>query len=373
MILVTKWFGAFLCDDGKVIRSSLFPKDPVAIAQRLDVMRRGGILAEEQKLAGQAQKVVDKRLAEFGRTTKFDSSFIKPEDHGFTIAMYREATIVLAKQAVKASVGPDQHLGQAVRAHDDLVFASNLLAERLREWYGLHFPEFEVVVTTEAFVRAILEHGSRDKILEALKLEMDSIGGDIEPEDLEAVRQHARPLLEMLVSREKLERYIESRMKHVAPNVAAIAGPVIGARMIMQAGSLMRLAKMPSGTVQLLGAEKAMFRHLKKGSRPPKHGTLFQHPLVHSAPLWQRGSIARAIAGKICLAARADAYTKNDISELLKDQLDKRVVEIKRQHANPPKRRQESRPEGRRFDDRGRRPDRRPGGRDRRGRGPQGF
>jgi len=342
-VLVTKWFGSFLCDEGKVRKAALFPKEPDEIALRLEQMRKGEVLKEEQDLAGSANQVVDRRLRDMGKVVKFDSSFIKPEKYGFTIDMYREATIVLAKRAVKASVGPDVHLGQAVRAYGDLVFTNNLLSERLHEWYGLHFPELENVLGGDAYAKAISEHGSRDSVLSQFKFKMDSIGSDVATEDLESVRVLAGALKEAQSSREKLELYIDQRMKQVAPNVSSIAGPLIGARMIMHAGSLQRLAKLPSGTVQLLGAEKAMFRHLREGSRPPKHGILFAHPLVHSAPPWQRGPIARALAGKICLAARADVYSHNDISDILRGQLERRMIEIKEHHASPKKRPQPAR------------------------------
>lgn len=338
MILVTKWFGAFLCEEGKVKRASLFPKDAAAIADRLGMMARGELLQEEASLASSAKQVADRRLAEFGKKVRFDSSFIKPEDFGFSLDMYREATIILAKDSVKRSIGPDVHLGQAVRAYDDLVFTDNILSERLREWYGLHFPELEVILSGEIYAKAVSDHGSRLDVMTALELKMDSIGSEIDPEDLESVRVLSAALKESYSARAKLERYVESRMAKVAPNISVLAGPVVGARLIMQAGSLKRLASMPSSTVQLLGAEKAMFRHLKKGSKPPKHGILFQHMLVHTAPSWQRGAIARALASKICLAARADMYSQNDISPVLKEQLDKRVTEIRKQHATPPKR-----------------------------------
>lgn len=338
MILVTKWFGSFLCEEGKVKKAALFPKDSGQIASRLEKIRKGEMLEEEQGLAASAKFVTDKRLREFGKRIKFDSSFIKPEDFGFTIDMYRDATIALAKQAVKESIGPDVHLGQAVRAYDYLVSTNNLLSERLHEWYGLHFPELEVVIGGEAYVKAVVDHGERGTVLAALNLNMDSIGSEIAAEDLGSVRTLASALKETMSARGQIEKYVNLRMKEVAPNVSAIAGPVVGARLIMQAGSLHRLASMPSGTIQLLGAEKAMFRHLKEGSKPPKHGILFQHPYVHNAPPWQRGPIARALASKLCLAARADAYSKNDISGVLKEQLDKRISEIKKQHAAPPRR-----------------------------------
>jgi nucleolar protein 56 len=338
MILTTKWFGAFLCDEGKVRKAALFPKNPEEIAARLDGIRRGEILAEELSLASSANQVTDRRLAEYGRKVKFDSSFIKPEDYGFALDLYREATIALAKHAVRTSIGPDVHLGQAVRAYDDLLSTTNLLSERLHEWYGLHFPELENVVSGESYVRAVTEHGSRDKVMSALSLKMDSIGSDIAVEDLNSITTLSAALRESLSARDRIEKYIELRMREVAPNITALAGPIVGARLIMYAGSLSRLASFPSGTVQLLGAEKAMFRHLKEGSNPPKHGILFTHPSVHNAPGWQRGAIARALAAKICLAARADFYSHNDISGILKAQVEKRIAEIKKQHPSPPKR-----------------------------------
>ncbi len=337
MILITKWFGSFLCDDGKVRKATLFPKDPAAIAERLGMVARGEVLDEEVSLASSAKQVSDRRLAEFGKKVRFDSSFIRPEDFGFSLDMYREATIILAKDSVRRSIGPDVHLGQAVRAYDDLVFTDNILSERLREWYGLHFPELEVVLGGESYAKAVAEHGSRSDLMAALGLKMDSIGSEIDPADLESVKVLSAALRESYSARAKLEKYVESRMAQVAPNISSIAGPVVGARLIMQAGSLKRLASMPSSTVQLLGAEKAMFRHLKKGSKPPKHGILFQHMLVHAAPQWQRGAIARALASKICLAARADLYSGNDLSALLREQLDKRVAEIRKQHSSPSK------------------------------------
>jgi nucleolar protein 56 len=337
MILTTKWFGSFLCDEGKVRRAVLFPKDATSIADRLGKMARGEVLDEEMSLASGAKQVTDRRLAEFGRKVRLDSSFIKPEDYGFSLDIYREATIILAKESVRRSIGPDVHLGQAVRAYDDLVFTDNILSERLREWYGLHFPELEVVLGGEAYAKAVAEHGSRPDVMGALGLKMDSIGSDIEPADLESVMVLSCALKESYSARARLERYIDSRMAQVAPNISAIAGPVVGARLIMQAGSLKRLASMPASTVQLLGAEKAMFRHLKKGAKPPKHGILFQHILVHAAPQWQRGAITRALASKISMAARADLYSHEDISGVLRQQLDKRIAEIRTQHASPPR------------------------------------
>ena len=347
MILVTKWFGSFLCVEGKAVKSVLFPKDAESISDRLERIRNGELLDEETRLAHDATHVVDRRLSKLGMVTKFDSSFLKPEDYGFTLDLYREATIKLAKRVVKSSIGADVYLGHAVRAYDELVFTSNMLSERLHEWYSLHFPELQEVLSQEKYVDAVADDGARDAILSKMGSEMDSIGADIDEEDLRSIQDLAEALRSGVRARKDIERYVDTRMRSVAPNVAAVAGPLIGARLIMHAGSLRRLASMPSGTVQLLGAEKAMFRHLKKKTRPPKHGILFQHSLVHTAPGWQRGPIARALASKISMAARADAYTRNDISASLLEQLDARVDEIRKQRKAPPKRSTGKRRKGR--------------------------
>jgi len=93
---------------------------------------------------------------------------------------------------------------------------------------------------------------------------------------------------------------------------------------------------MPASTIQVLGAEKALFRSLKTGSRPPKHGIIFQHPYLHDAKKWQRGKIARAMAGKIAIAARADLFGGRFIGDELRAELEKRVEEIKEKYAEPP-------------------------------------
>jgi len=127
-----------------------------------------------------------------------------------------------------------------------------------------------------------------------------------------------------------LERQIETDMSKVAPNMSKLIGPLIGARLISHAGSLEKLAKMPASTIQILGAEKALFRFKKEGGKPPKHGVLFQHPYLSRSPKSLRGKISRIIATKIAIAAKADAFTKRDISEDLIKTINERIMEIKK-------------------------------------------
>jgi nucleolar protein 56 len=122
-----------------------------------------------------------------------------------------------------------------------------------------------------------------------------------------------------------MDAYIETAAKRFAPNTSAIAGPALALRMLVLAGGLDKLAKMPSSTVQLLGAEKSLFRHLKGQGRSPKHGILFSHELVQKAPHDMRGKVARLIAAKLALAARVDYFSKEDRSAKMRAELEEEV------------------------------------------------
>jgi nucleolar protein 56 len=156
-------------------------------------------------------------------------------------------------------------------------------------------------------------------------------------------------LRDLDVRRREVEAYVERSATGLAPNVTALAGPVLAARLVSLAGGVEALARLPASTVQLLGAEKALFRHLREHTLPPKHGVLFLHPVVHRAPPWQRGAIARAFAGKIAIAARADAFSRRDIAASLKEALDASLASIReKKRLAPSGRRPAGRPKGRR-------------------------
>jgi nucleolar protein 56 len=119
-------------------------------------------------------------------------------------------------------------------------------------------------------------------------------------------------------------------MKTIAPNTSKIIGPLVGARLIALAGGMQRMAMLPASTVQILGAEKALFRFKKEGGRPPKHGVIFQHPLINRAQKTERGRIARLLANKISTAMKADVFTKRDIADELQQDIDIRLQEIRK-------------------------------------------
>ena len=271
-----------------------------------------------------------------------------------SLAELRKKVVEKTKKKVEeAYTEKDRYIIQAIEALDDLDAAFNLLVERLREWYGLHFPEAnQLVKDHEKFLDLVVELGNRREMTEdalvpilgeklaerVARAAQESMGTDLEGDDLKMIQDFAARVRELREMRERLADYIREQMKAIAPNVTAIAGPLLGARLISKAGGLKKLAMLPASTIQVLGAEKALFKHLAKGTPPPKHGILFQYPLVRSAKRWQRGKIARTIAAKLAIAAREDYFGGKDISERLLKEIEQRVQEIKEKYPNPPKR-----------------------------------
>jgi nucleolar protein 56 len=265
----------------------------------------------------------------------------------------RNVSMELAKLRVKgAAEKRDLIVAQAIQTLDDLDRTVNLFMGRLREWYGVHFPELDRLVDKhETYARLVVNLGYKDNFtVEALEKESvskekaenmttvaeKSMGADMAEQDLAEIQALARNVLDMYDLRKKMENYVDKTMEEVAPNTRAVAGALLGARLIAIAGSLQNLAMKPASTIQVLGAEKAMFRSLKTGARPPKHGLIFQHTLLHDAKRWQRGKIARVIAGKLAIAMRADAFGGKYVGDALKADINKRLEEIREKYKEPP-------------------------------------
>ncbi len=268
-----------------------------------------------------------------------------------------EATNLLRKFAIdlsslkvgKISTKPDLHVIQSVNALDEIDKIVNAMGSRIREWYGLHFPELDAMLQSlSAYCEIVSRAGDRKNMDQAVLKEIglqeraddivdaarSSKGGAITMDNLGMLQNLAEETKHLSSMRDSLTTHLEQEMDKVAPNTKEILGATIGARMIAKVGSLDRLAMLPASTIQVLGAEKALFRALKTGSRPPKHGIIFQHPLVHSAPKWQRGKIARAIAAKVVIAARIDAY-KGVKEPSIIGKLNERIEEIRQKYKEP--------------------------------------
>lgn len=378
-----------LDDGGNVVASVRLPEDPAKAADELIRLEEGevppSLIALLEKVKSLEELVVedadlkDKLAKHFPGTVivqpnnSVASSFRERLPEYFKVLnvseeQYRgfvyEVSLALTRRKVrKAAEKRDLFIAQAISALDDINKTLNLFASRVREWYGLHFPELdELLEEHEDFVKVVSKIGSRDAITEealksiGIKDELakkiaeaakTSMGADLAEFDLQAIRLLADVTLDLFERRRALEKYIDEAMMEVAPNIRGLVGPLLGARLIALAGGLAKLATMPASTIQVLGAEKALFRALRTGGKPPKHGVIFQHPAIHRSPKWQRGKIARALAAKLAIAARIDAFTGEYRADELREQLEERIKEIKTLYAKPPKREPQPKERGR--------------------------
>ncbi|NYZ75207.1 hypothetical protein H0O03_03000 [Candidatus Micrarchaeota archaeon] len=240
----------------------------------------------------------------------------------------------------KAFAQKDLLVMQAVRALDDLESAKSLLDERTAEWMKINFPELDdpaLACTLAAefgdkedldFNR-IAELAGEEKATQTLAKAKDSFGAAFDLNDKKALMALAKRSAELEEARKELEGYLEQQAATTLKNIAHLTDPLTASRLVARAGGLERLAKMPASTIQVLGAERALFKHLRKGTSCPKHGIIFQTSFVRGAAPEKRGKIARALAAKLAIAAKADFYSHEFIAPKLKASLDERLKEIR--------------------------------------------
>ena len=218
-----------------------------------------------------------------------------------------EATVEAAGSAVaERERAGDQQLIHAVRTIDDVTATTNELAERLAEWAGSYYGESGA--GTE-YAATVADRDPRDPVERRIV-------------------SLANRVTALEAEHDAVDAFVRRQAPAVCPNLSMLAGPVLAARLISLAGGLEVLAKKPSGTVQVLGAEDALFAHLRGHATSPKHGVIYTHEYVRETSPDQRGSAARALAGKLAIAARIDHYSGDRRPEL-RDELDERMARIR--------------------------------------------
>lgn len=225
----------------------------------------------------------------------------------------------------------DTMIVQAVSLLDDLDKELNNYIMRCREWYGWHFPELGKIVTDNiSFVKTVKLIGTREntsatdlsdvlpedleaRVKEAAEI---SMGTEISQDDIENIHRLCEQVLDISSYRNQLYDYLRTRMMAIAPNLTVLLGELVGARLISQSGSLINLAKAPASTLQILGAEKALFRALKTKKDTPKYGLIYHSSLVASANAANKGKLSRMLAAKASLCTRLDALGEDSTLEL---------------------------------------------------------
>ncbi len=268
MILIS-WHRVRVIRDGEIIDEYVFPDEK--IVDILDSLIDGNLRPIEF--------IID----------KYQDEKIRFQGELNDLAKMHEVSIALAKRRLKKFLSDDYVLEQILSLYDDIVSTINLLSEREKEMHRI----------------------------EEIK------GETMEESDI--LRANISQLSNM---REYLAERIKVHIENIAPNLGTLLGPLIAARIIHYAGGIKRLARMPSSTIQVLGAEDAFFQHLKRGTPCPKHGVIFQIAEIRNSPKKLRGKIARALAAKIAIAARVDYYGGEFIGDKLKEEFKRRVEEI---------------------------------------------
>jgi nucleolar protein 56 len=419
--LIESPVGLFLIDKtGKIVEKALFPRNPKDAAQVYGEIRKGvlptgyedftsrvaGLEIERVTVDNQAAADLARKIGGLDKVELNESDpainryrsrlsgmlvrlqLIESKDDYEKLV--RDVSLELAKTAIgEAATRRDLFAVQTVRTIEDLDKVLNLLAGRIREWYGLHFPELDRLVEKhDSYIRLVQNLGTRDNFTEQALIDQGipadrsqriaeaaqkSAGAELPESDLAWLKEVCTNVLQEYKLREKAEGYTDKVLAEVAPNMSAVIGPVLSAKIISIVGGLEGVAKLPASTLQVLGAEKALFRTIQTGARPPKHGIIFQFAPIHTSPRWLRGKIARAVAGKLAIAARMDAYGGENQGLKMRDALEAKINELKTRYPEPPARKPgQTRTYGPpRREGRGGRDDRRRfgggGGRDRRG------
>ncbi len=241
--------------------------------------------------------------------------------------LYQE-NLDLTRKAVRESIGADSQLIQALRAVTELQRAVNTISKRCREWFSLAQPELgRKAEDNEQLIGLVLstKEMSWEEMLGRNKISQKSTMGVRLPEHtMNDLREHAKAAKALLDGMKHHEEFIEKTMKREYPNMEYVAGSLLGAKLISHAGSIKALAMMPATRIQLLGAEKALFRHLRTKARCPKHGLILEHPLLARAKPKDAGKIARALADKISIASRVDFFKGAFASKRLRLELEQK-------------------------------------------------
>ena len=352
--IATCMIGSFAFDSQEnVLEKRLFKKDAQEVAGKLRKTRNGEMLPEEKdiidalRIRGVKEIVWSKKIqvsgvscleekdnlaerklaSEFRRLaldTKWSNS--QADINDFMSKVNVELTKTELKKEKK-----DILLMRVISVIDELDKDINIFTEMLREWYGLHFPEaLKAIKSNQRFAEIVSKYGKRENIEdpELSALAKKSSGMSLSDEDIQKMKAFAGDITRLDERRASLSSYLEALSRACIPNLSAVAGPLLASRLLNLAGGLEKISKMPSSTIQLLGAEKALFRHLKGEGKAPKYGVLFGHPLVQNAPKEKKGKAARLIASKLTIASRMDMFSGRDESQRFSRELEEAINKL---------------------------------------------
>ncbi|EHY64919.1 hypothetical protein NERG_01975 [Nematocida ausubeli] len=280
------------------------------------------------KVYAQAMKDIGIKLLDEESSTELIRALRKNADSLFSVefSKVQRSQVSLAhansRKKIQYDTAREDHaVMQCISMLDDMTVATNDYFMRIKEMYSWHFPELITICKEQMqYLEAVNVVGNRNTANreEVLKLEngpaiveaMDStIGGDLIEEDFTMIMELSGVVMEKIELYTHAMQHLEKRLSTVAPNLTALVGKMVAARLILKAGGLSKLALCPSSTIQVLGAEKALFRAMKSKSKTPKYGLIFNSSFVNSTAPRMRGRVSRYLSSKCAIASRIDCYS----------------------------------------------------------------
>ena len=299
---------------------------------RLQLIANGRMIPEALRLA---ERFPEAKPTPHGSEEMPEFDVPLPTDDQQEVA--DQAALLLAKEGVAVSAAdPDRRLEHLLKASEELRTLHLTMEARLIEWVALFLPTARFETNRSQVAGKLRDVESLSDFASLLEVE----DAHEQPDEMEwkALHNWAAMVSEQGRQLDRLEHAIRLSAQAHLPSTSMLVGPLLAARLCVEAHGRSRLARLPAGTVQVLGAEKAFFSHLRSGTAPPKHGHIFMHPWISRSPRWVRGKIARMLASKISIAARIDAFQGTPMTQDDVNRIEAKVDAIRQEFPKPPRR-----------------------------------
>lgn len=241
----------------------------------------------------------------------------------FNFEKSRKICIDDTKEAIRNSVNDDILIIQTISAIEELDKIINQISTRAKEWYSYYNPELAASINNTEKVVEMITSKTKKEILSEFSYN-ESMGGELTKEDINSIIELASKAKTLIDCRDNEKVYLEKKMKDYCPNLMEILGVTLGAKILQHCGSLEKLSKTPATVIQIMGAEKSLFKHMTGRGKCPKYGLIFSHQMIAGVQRKNKGKMARAIADKAAIAARVDFFKGEYIADEFVKQLNKK-------------------------------------------------
>ena len=294
-------------------------RTPDALADRLALLMQGRMTIEAQILA--------ERFPDSTPTPSMDI-ISWPEVEAAESILLQEASVKLAERGVSESASnPDSRLEHLIQATDEMRNAHNTLESRIVEWAGMFLPNLDIDQHRNQIAAAISTSSNLHEIGDSLSTMPAEV--QIGAKEWSALHSLATSTMKLATDVERMEDSVREITETHLPSLSLLLGPLLAAKLCATARGRERLARLPASTIQVLGAEKSFFMHIRQGTPSPKHGHIFQHSWICRSPKWTRGAIARMLAAKAAIAVRADHFGGEPWTSKQVAEVEKKVGEIR--------------------------------------------